>query len=171
MHIRFRLKHWRDNFMVSQEEVAFATGLTQAALSRLETTDPRRVDLGTLEKLCEAFRLHPGDFFLAVFDDMTPAVSPWAGTEGQEVSEDETDMRIKKWLEGQKTFDWLQSPRYLGHRKALWHFDAALKLETDPRLKATIESAVQPSRQALAEFERQVRKARKKRGKRKAKKK
>ena len=48
---------------MTQDEVAFATGLTQAAISRLERGVARRIDFGTLERLCEAFGLDPEHLF------------------------------------------------------------------------------------------------------------
>lgn len=46
---------------VTLEEVAEATGITPAALSRLERGQTERIDFGTLLKLCKFYGVQPGD--------------------------------------------------------------------------------------------------------------
>ena len=81
MKIQFDLRGMRETYGVTQEEVAHVTGLTQAMVSRLEREDVARIDLGTLEKLCEAFRVHPGELFEAEYDDGRLAI-PRVGMAG-----------------------------------------------------------------------------------------
>ncbi len=46
---------------VTIEEVAEATGITRAALSRIERNQTERIDFDTLLKLCSYYGVEPGD--------------------------------------------------------------------------------------------------------------
>ena len=47
--------------LVTLEEVAEATGITPATLSRIERNQTERIDFATLQKLCTFYGVKPGD--------------------------------------------------------------------------------------------------------------
>ncbi len=47
--------------IVTLEEVAEATGITPAALCRIERNQTERIDFRTLHKLCMFYKVKPGD--------------------------------------------------------------------------------------------------------------
>jgi putative transcriptional regulator len=59
--LRVRLKQLRETRDLSQQALAELAGLTQATVSNLETGRATRVDLKTLDRLCAALDVEPGE--------------------------------------------------------------------------------------------------------------
>lgn len=64
---------------ISQQALARQVGLSQKAISALETGKSRRIDLRTIERLCEVFDILPNELFeVEVVEERAPAGQPIA---------------------------------------------------------------------------------------------
>ena len=63
MAVRFRLRELLEEAGVSQTEAARRSGMSFATINRLCTNATHQVSLETIERLCVAFDVEPGDLF------------------------------------------------------------------------------------------------------------
>ena len=59
--VRVRLKELRRERNLTQEALADAAGVTQAAISKLELHKAKRIDFSTLDRLAKALGVEPGE--------------------------------------------------------------------------------------------------------------
>ncbi|MCA0377554.1 MAG: helix-turn-helix domain-containing protein [Gemmatimonadetes bacterium] len=62
--LSLRLREAREDAGLTQVELAEAAGVSQRAISELESGKTRRVDLDVLELLARAVRVAPGDLLV-----------------------------------------------------------------------------------------------------------
>lgn len=72
-----RAKHGR----LSLRELSVRTGITAANLSKLDRSLTTRVDLGTLDKLCDFFKVSPGDLLEHVPNEVDAESQAWLGAD------------------------------------------------------------------------------------------
>lgn len=61
--IKNKLFYWMDKQKVSISEISKDTGLSRTTLTDLKFHRTARIDLRTLESLCQYFNITPGEFF------------------------------------------------------------------------------------------------------------
>ena len=66
MPIRFRVAELLDERHMTQTELQLATQLAYSTISDFYHNKVRRIDIGTLEKLCDALACSPGDILAYV---------------------------------------------------------------------------------------------------------
>lgn len=62
----FQLQHLREHAGLSQRELAEKLGVSNRAISDLETGETRRIDLDLLDRIAKFFDVSPGDLFAQV---------------------------------------------------------------------------------------------------------
>lgn len=62
MALRFRLAEYMEEHNVTGYRLAQLTGMTPSAIYKLQKS--KRLDLGTLEKVCDALGCTPADLFV-----------------------------------------------------------------------------------------------------------
>lgn len=74
MPIRTRLPELRARHgRITLRELSRQTGITAANLSKFDRSELTRIDLGTLDTLCEFFNVGPGDILERVSEPVTTA--------------------------------------------------------------------------------------------------
>ena len=63
---------------VTIEEVAEATGISRAALNRIELNQTERIDFETIRKLCEVYGVGAGELIVVQPDDKQRPVPAYA---------------------------------------------------------------------------------------------